>query len=205
MIELQLLVTTFVLLWAVIDPIGTVPVYLAVTAKHDPSELRKIAIQSVLIAAGILVFFIVGGQFVLDGMNVPLSAFQVAGGLVLFAFAFNMIFGESKPEEEVRIARKAVDTAIFPLAVPSIAGPGAMMGVVMLTDNNRFDVMHQLTTTSVLFAVLAIQLLILLGAQHIHRLIGDAGASIISRVMGIILASVAVNSVLSGLRDFFAA
>ncbi len=204
MIELELLVTTFVLLWAVIDPIGSVPVFLAVTSKHDPSDLKKIAIQSVLIAGGILVFFIVAGQFVLDGMGVPLSAFQVSGGLVLFAFAFNMIFGESKPEEEVRIARKATDTAIFPLAVPCIAGPGAMMAVVLLTDNNRFDVMHQLTTTSVLFSVLAIQLLIFLGARHIHKLIGDSGAGIISRVMGIILASVAVNSVLSGLRDFFA-
>ncbi len=193
----------FVLLWAVIDPIGTVPVFLAVTRRHKNEELARIAIQAILIAAAVLVFFIIAGEYLLAAMNVPLTAFQVSGGLVLFAFAFNMIFGESKPEEEVRIVKSGSDTAVFPLAVPAIAGPGAMMAVVLLTDKHRFDVSHQLLTTGVLLLVLAIQLLLLLGAPRIGKVIGDAGASVISRVMGIILAAVAMNSVLLGIKAFF--
>ncbi len=193
----------FVLLWAVIDPIGTVPVFLAVTRRHKHEELARIAIQAILIAAGVLIFFIIAGEYLLAAMNVPLTAFQVSGGLVLFAFAFNMIFGESKPEEEVRIVKSGSDTAVFPLAVPAIAGPGAMMAVVLLTDKHRFDVSHQLLTTGVLLVVLAIQLLLLLGAPRIGKVIGNAGASVISRVMGIILAAVAMNSVLLGIKAFF--
>ncbi len=193
----------FVLLWAVIDPIGTVPVFLAVTSRHTPEEMPKIAMQAVGIAALILLFFVVAGQFLLDAMQVPLSAFQIAGGLVLFMFGYTMIFGESKPEEELRMLRSATDTAIFPLAVPSIAGPGAMMAVVLLTDGHRFDVMHQLKTTAILGAILLVQLLLLLSAQRIQGVIGRSGADVISRVMGLILTAVAVNSVLLGLRGFF--
>ncbi len=194
----------FVLLWAVVDPIGTVPVFLAVTSRHDPKEWFKIAISAVGIAAVILLFFIIAGQLLLEAMQVPLSAFQIAGGLVLFAFGFSMIFGESKPEEELRILKSATDTAIFPLAVPSIAGPGAMMAVVLLTDNHRFDFAHQLKTTAILAIILLIQLLLLLSAKWIYKVIGRSGADVVSRIMGLILTSVAVNSVLLGIRGFFA-
>ncbi|WP_286240040.1 MarC family protein [Neptuniibacter halophilus] len=197
------IVQTFVLLWAVIDPIGTVPVFLAVTRRHKPEELKKIAIQAILFAASVLIFFIIAGQFLLEAMGVSLIAFQISGGLVLFVFAFNMIFGESKPEEELRIVKSGSDTAIFPLAVPAIAGPGAMMAVVLLTDNHRFDLIHQVTTTGILIAILLIQLLLLLLAPRIGKLIGESGASLISRVMGIILAAVAMNSVLLGLKQYF--
>lgn len=196
-------VQVFVLLWAVIDPIGTVPVFLAVTRRHQPEELRAIAIQAVSIAGGILLFFIVAGQFLLESMSIPLAAFQVSGGLVLFAFAFNMVFGESKPEEELRIVKKGSDTAIFPLAVPAIAGPGAMMAVVLLTDKHRYEITNQLMTTGVLGLILIIQLILLLAAPWIGRFIGESGASVISRVMGLILAAVAMNSVLAGIKDFF--
>lgn len=194
----------FVSLWAVIDPIGTLPVFLAVTSHYQPNEVRKIALQAIAIAAIILLFFILAGQFLLEAMQVPLTAFQVSGGIIVFAFAFNMIFGESKPEEELRIVRSGRDTAIFPLAVPAIAGPGAMMAVVLLTDKHRFEITHQLLTASVLIAVLLIQLLILLSARVVSKLIGESGASVISRVMGVILAAVAMNSVLVGIKGFFA-
>lgn len=193
----------FILLWAVIDPIGTVPVFIAVTARHQPEEMPKIAIRAVGIAAIILLFFIVAGQFLLDTMQVPLSAFQIAGGLVLFMFGFSMVFGESKPVEELRILRSSTETAIFPLAVPSIAGPGAMMAVVLLTDSHRFDLPHQLKTTAILAAILLIQLALLLSAKWIHKMIGTSGADVISRIMGLILTSIGVNSVLSGIRGFF--
>ncbi|MFH1037204.1 MAG: MarC family protein [PVC group bacterium] len=198
------LIQTFVLMWAVIDPIGTVPVFIAVTRRHDPGQLPRIACRAVAIAALILVFFIVAGQILLEAMDIPLSAFQIAGGIVLFIFSLTMIFGESKPEEEIDMLQRSGETAVFPLAVPSIASPGAMMAVVLLTDNHRFSIFHQMQTTGVILAVLAIQLLLLLLARRILRVIGESGASVVSRIMGLILASVAVTSVLNGIRGFFA-
>lgn len=162
------------------------------------------ALTAVMTSAAVLLFFIVAGQFVLEAMDIPLSAFQVAGGIVLFMFALTMIFGPSKPEEELNFCEKARDLAIFPLAIPSIASPGAMMAVVMLTDNHRFSIYDQAITTGIMVIVLLITLLLLLAAPRILALIGQAGASIVSRVMGLILASVAANSVLSGVRDYFA-
>lgn len=198
------LVETFVLLLAVIDPIGTLPVFIAVASHHPAAEQKWIAVRAVAIAAVVLLGFIVLGQLLLDAMHVPLAAFQVAGGIVLFLFALTMIFGEGKPASETAAAHAATETAIFPLAIPSIASPGAMMAVVLLTDNQRFTAVEQLWTTLVMFAVLGITLLILLAAPWLHRRIGAAGASITSRVMGLILCAVATTHVLDGIRTYFA-
>ena len=94
------LFSTFVVFFAVIDPIGTVPVFIAVTAGMAEAAKRKIALQATLVAALVLLFFVVAGELILSALDIPLSAFQVAGGIVLFIFALSMIFGESKPEEE---------------------------------------------------------------------------------------------------------
>ena len=196
-------VRDFVLLWAVVDPIGTVPVFIAVTQRHPEVGRRKIAVQAILVATGILLFFIVAGQFLLEAMEIPLTAFQVSGGVILFLFALTMILGESKPEGEVELTRRGIDTAISPLAVPSIAHPGAIMAVVLMTDN-RLSWSDQAATALVLLVVLGITLLLMLAAPRLHRLIGDAGASIVSRVMGLILGAIAANNVLEGIRDYFA-
>ncbi len=117
----------FISFFAVIDPIGTVPVFIAVTRGYQKKEKIKIAFKATLAAAAILLFFVFAGGPILKAMSVPLSAFQISGGVVLFLFALSMIFGESKPEQETRLAESHNETAIFPLAVPSIAGPGAML------------------------------------------------------------------------------
>ncbi|GAA5524839.1 UPF0056 inner membrane protein YhgN [Microbulbifer aestuariivivens] len=197
-------ISAFVFFFAVIDPVGTLPVFIAVTARHAEWQKRKIALLAVMVAAVILLFFLVVGQYLLETIGVPLSAFQVAGGVVLFLFALSMIFGEGKPEQEVGIVKSGHETAIFPLAVPSIASPGAMLSAVVLTDNYRFDPIHQFRTATAMFAVLGVVLALLLTAQWIYRFIGDAGASIVSRVMGLILASVATTNVLVGIQQFFA-
>ncbi|WP_226701927.1 MarC family protein [Microbulbifer elongatus] len=196
-------ISSFVFFFAVIDPVGTLPVFIAVTTQHSEWQRRKIAILAVAVATGILMFFLLLGQYLLEAIGVPLSAFQVAGGIVLFLFALTMIFGAGKPENEVEIIREGHETAIFPLAVPSIASPGAMLAAVVLTDNHRFDPIHQVNTASAMLAVLGIVLLLLLTANWIYRWIGNAGASIVSRVMGLILASVATTNVLLGLQQFF--
>ncbi len=196
-------IATFIVFFAVIDPIGTVPVFIAVTQKFDDASRRKIAFIATLVSAIILLLFVVVGEIILTAMGIPLSAFQIAGGIVLFLFALSMIFGESKPEEEVRLAEDHAETAIFPLAVPSIAGPGAMLAAVLLTENSRYNILEQAQTVAMMMLVLLIVYLLMLGANWINRLIGKSGASVVSRVMGLILAAVATTNALNGLKVYF--
>jgi len=194
----------FVSIWVVVDPIGTIPVFISVTAGLGAGHQRAIAIKSALFATLILLFFIVAGQFLIEALTIDLAAFQLAGGIVLFIFAMTMIFGEGKPARE----QEAFDgdtshLAVFPLAIPSLASPGAMLAVVMLTDNHRFSVAEQMVTAGIMVTVMCCTLALLLLANPIQRFIGNAGASIISRVMGLILASVAVDNSLMAIRDFF--
>jgi multiple antibiotic resistance protein len=203
---LEELIRDFVFIWTVVDPVGSIPVFIAVTSGLEGKIRRKVAIRAVAVSAGILLFFIIGGQVLLEALSIPLSAFQIAGGIVLFIFAMTMIFGESKPDSElstVKDPKTVGDAAIFPLAVPSIASPGAMMAVVLLTDNHRYDIMEQVLTTSIMFIVLGITLVLLLLAGPIQKAIGDSGASIVSRVSGLILASVATDSILTGIKVYF--
>ena len=197
------LVVQFVVLWAVIDPIGSIPVYLTKTVGLSVEDRRKIALKAVMISAGILIFFLIAGQALLEAMQIPLTAFQIAGGLVLLLFALTMIFGEGKPEQEIRLSSNLTELAVYPLAVPSIASPGAMMAIVLLTDNHRFSLFDQTMTTLIMLSVLLITYLLFLAANRIQRWIGNTGAAVISRVMGLILAAVAINNMLVGIRDFF--
>jgi multiple antibiotic resistance protein len=197
------LLATFIVFFAVIDPIGTVPVYIAVTSKLEESAKRLVAIQSTLIAALILLFFVLAGEVILTALDIPLSAFQIAGGIVLFLFALTMIFGDGKPQDELKMVASARETAIFPLAVPSIASPGAMLAAVMQTENTRFTIVEQAQVSGMILAVLAVVLVLMLASSFVHRIIGNGGASVISRVMGLILSSVAVASVLSGIQNYF--
>lgn len=197
------IIATFIVFFAVIDPIGTVPVFIAVTRHYDQKAKRRIGLIATIVAAAILVFFVVAGEFILTALSIPLSAFQIAGGIVLFLFALSMIFGESKPDEEVRLAEDSNETAIFPLAVPSIAGPGAMLAAVLMTENARVSIWEQVQTVLVMLAVLVLVYILMLGAGWINRLIGNSGASVISRVMGLILAAVATTNTLSGFKTYF--
>ena len=189
----------FVTLWVVIDPIGTIPVFVAVTAGMKAAKRSRIALQAALIAAGVLMFFLIAGQFLIDALGISLTAFQIAGGLILFLFALTMIFGESKPQteaEEFAHQPKKDSPAIFPLAVPSLASPGAMLAIVMLTDNHRFSAPEQAVTAAVMLSVVAIAYLLMLLATPILRIIRVGGAAIVSRVMGMILAAVAVDNII---------
>lgn len=198
------ILSNFVLLCAVIDPIGTLPVYISATRRHPDADRRRVARRAAMVAAGILLFFIVVGETVLNAMGVPILAFQIAGGIVLFLFALTMIFGESKPEAEADDLKHSQDVAIFPLATPSIASPGAMMAVVLMTQNDLHTVDEQVVTTVLMLAVVGIAFLLMRCASPISRLIGEGGANIISRVMGMILASVAATEVLEGIKQYFA-
>ncbi len=197
------LLATFIVFFAVIDPIGTVPIFIAVTKSYDDASKRKIALIAICVSAAILIFFVVAGELILTALGIPLSAFQIAGGIVLFLFALSMIFGESKPEEELKLIKNHHDTAVFPLAVPSIAGPGAMLTVVLLTDGSRFNLWEQFQTVAVMLSVLLLVYVLMLGSNYINKLIGSGGASVVSRVMGLILAAVATTNTLEGVKLYF--
>ncbi|WP_053981392.1 MarC family protein [Marinagarivorans algicola] len=200
---MDIILSNFVFFFAVIDPIGTVPVFIAVTQHLNPKEKIQTAIKGTAIAFFVLMFFAVAGEVIFGAIDIPLSAFQIAGGIILFLFSLTMIFGDSKPEDEIKQLKSNPQTAVFPLAIPSIASPGAIMAAVILTDNNRFSIAEQAQVLVSMCIVLSITLALLLGASVIYRFIGDVGASITSRVMGMILSALAVAQILAGISQYF--
>ncbi|MEJ8574040.1 MarC family protein [Microbaculum marinum] len=203
-LDWQDFVSNLATLWVVLDPISTVPVFLALTPGMDAGSRRRLATKSVLIATGILLAFMIAGQVLLDALRIPLYSFQIAGGIVLFLFALRMIFGETKPQHAETITAPAPDEsiAVFPLAIPAIAGPGAILAVILLTDNERYSFGQQVDTVGMLFAIMLVLWLALLSANFISRVIGASGANVIARVMGLLLAAVAANSVLQAAKIY---
>ncbi|MEQ9440227.1 MAG: MarC family protein [Cyclobacteriaceae bacterium] len=194
---------TMLFLIAVVDPLGSVPVYLEATKQFDDKHKKKIALRASVIAFGILLFFILAGQIIMEGMEITLDAFQISGGVILFLFALTMIFGEGKPTSEKLLIKDYKHVTIFPIAIPSIASPGAIMAVVLMTDNHIYSIGQQAITALLVLVVLGITCLLLLAARLVQERIGDYGITVISKIMGLILASYATQSILSGLKDFF--
>lgn len=187
----------FATIWTTIDPIGNVAIFAGLTASLTRSERHSTALRASFYAAIILVGAITVGQLILDAIGIHLHSLKVAGGIILFLFALQMLFGRmdaqpAKPEP-------GRDLAVFPLAVPSIAGPGAIMAVLVLTDDDVYTPMERAQTGVVLLVVLVITYLFLLFSDAILRVIGPKGAAVLVRVMGIILASLAVEIVLTTL------
>jgi multiple antibiotic resistance protein len=188
----------FVTLWVTIDPVGTVPLYLSVTKNLSPAARRRAATRASIIAFALLAGFLYLGQFLLEAMHIELLSFQIAGGIVLFLFALTMIFARESPNDAP--AEEGHDVAVFPLAMPSIAGPGALLAVVVLTDNNTHSFLQETATCGVMLGVLILNLFLMLVGERIVSLVGKSGLNILSRVMGMILAAVAVQMVYSAFR-----
>ena len=185
------------ILMATIDPIGTLSLFVALTAGLPQSQRPRLAVRSVLIAGGVLTAFLLLGEFILTALGVELASFAVSGGIILFLFGLQMIFGTAgatSPEE-------GHDLAVFPLAIPSIASPGAILAVVMLTENASHSVAKQGVTLLVLFGVLGLTLVLMLAANRIHGWIGETGASVLVRVMGLLLCALAAELVIQGIGD----
>jgi len=197
------IITSIFFIFAVIDPIGSIPVYLEATKEFDAIHKKKIAIRACVIAFLILLFFIVIGQLILESMKVSLDAFQISGGVILFLFALTMIFGDGKPEQEKNRITDYKHVTIFPIAIPSIASPGAIMAVVLLTDNHLYTIQQQTLTTVLVIVVIVLTCFILLAANLLQKKIGNYGITVISKIMGLILAAYAVQSILSGIANYF--
>ena len=192
-----------VVLWAFIDPVGSIPVFLEATKQFDDKTKTKIARKATLIAGGVLIFFLVLGQVILESMNISLEAFQVSGGAILFIFSLTMIFGRGKPDDEVSMIKDYNHVTVFPIAIPSIASPGAIMGIVLLTDNHTKSILSQSITGLLMIVVLVVTYVLLVLSQKIHNRFGSNSIAVLSKIMGLIIASVAVESMMKGIQQYF--
>lgn len=201
-----LFVTQLLTLWAVLDPISHLPLFMTATTGLDTAGKRSAAVVGVLFAFLILTFFGVVGQVLLHAMGISLLSFQIAGGIILLLFALNMVLGQASPTQRdgsaMQPKESAISVAVYPLATPIIAGPGAILSMVLLMDNNRLSVLEQTTTLVALAVALAGLLAIFLIGDVVERIIRAPGIQLLRRVMGLLLAALAVNLVLTAMANW---
>lgn len=202
----ETLIVAFMTFFATIGPIDVAAMFAAMTVNATPAARRSMAIRGTLTAAAILYTFALFGEGLLWSLGISLAALSIAGGILLLLIGIDMVFarssgGVSTTEAEAREAAGKEDIAIFPLATPLLAGPGAIGAAILLMANTRGDIYLQLGVLASLTVVLAIALLSLLGATQIYRMLGVTGLHVVSRIFGIILAALAVQFIIDGVAE----
>jgi multiple antibiotic resistance protein len=200
----ELFVSAFVTFFVVIDPPGCAPIFASLTQGSTAAHRRSMAIRSILIASGILLFFALLGEDLLRALGVSLHAFKIAGGIMLFLIALEMVFEKrqerrSTRAEEVKKDPASEDISVFPMGIPMIAGPGSIASVMLLMARNE-GVANSLIVLGALAANLLLTLVALLGAGTLMRLIGHRMEGMVTRLLGVILAALAVQFVLDGIE-----
>jgi len=199
----KLFLTQLVTLLAVLDPISHLTLFLGSTGSMSRRDRRRVAVLAVPIAFVILTAFGFLGQYVLHAMGVSLLSFQIAGGIIIFLFAVSMVLGPWQIDTApIDGPEQLLAVAIHPLAVPILAGPGSLLTVVVLMDNNRFSVPDQVMTIGALAVVLSILLAVFCVSDVLSRMLGQGGANVLRRIMGLILAALSVNLVLSAISQW---
>lgn len=201
--DLKFALTAFATAFTIIDPIGMIPLTLAATVAIAPERRRTVVDQAVIVAAVVMLVMGVIGRALLNYLGITLAAFMIAGGILLFLIAIDMLFarptGAKRTEEEEREAALTENPAVFPLAIPMIAGPGTLATVLLLVNLAHNDGMRLLTVFAACAVALFITWLFMRGAAKYQHLIGTTGIHVVSRVLGIILAALAVQFVLNGI------
>jgi multiple antibiotic resistance protein len=198
------LISQFVTLFVVVDPIGLAPIFLSITHGLSHQVRRRIAVRACLIAAIILLGFAVGGDRLLRALGITIPAFRIAGGLLLFATAFDMVLGW-RSEREARTAEQALEErvhniAAFPLAIPLMAGPGAITATVLLAGQAARSPPQLAILLGIVASILIICALVFLSASRIEGFLGVTGNVVLSRLLGVLLAALAVQYVVDGVR-----
>ena len=204
-----LFVSAFVTLFVVLDPPGCVPIFSSLTPGASAAHRRNMALRSTAIAGGVLFAFGIFGEGFLSALGISLAAFRIAGGIMVFLIAIDMVFEkrterrEDRAEEVVR-GREIVeeDVSVFPMAIPMIAGPGSIAAIMLLSAQAKGLEAH-LVVYGALAAVLVVMLAALLAAGAVMRLIGDKIEAMITRLLGVVLAALAAQFVVDGLREAF--
>ena len=203
----EFLISALVTLLVVVDPVGLVPAFLAVTHERPDAFRRQVALRACLIAGAILVGAALIGDWLLRQLGITLPAFRVAGGLLLFAVAFEMVLG-LRARHEAKDAEQAVeehshDLAAFPLAIPLMAGPGAITATILLAGQAAYRPAWLAVLLGVVVVVMAACLAAFLAAGRIGKLLGVTGSVVLSRLLGVLLAALAVQYVVDGVRVAF--
>ncbi|MCS3902271.1 multiple antibiotic resistance protein [Methylohalomonas lacus] len=196
----------FILILVVVEPFALTPLFSALTVMETPEHRRQTAIKGVLVAGGILAVFTLFGSGLLSVLGIGMPAFRIAGGILLFLIAIDMLFVRSSglrmtTVTEQREAAQRADISVFPLAIPLIAGPGAL-ATVMLLSRQGGDHGHWIVL-AVVAVVLVITLLMFFSANRIQKVLGETGTNVITRLMGIILAALAMQFVVDGVKESF--
>jgi multiple antibiotic resistance protein len=191
--------TSFVTLLVVIDPLGTAPIFVALTAGMAPKRRRVIALRACVIAFGVLTVFGLAGNAVLQGLGISLPAFRIAGGLLLFLIAVDMLFEKRTQRREDREQDEDHDPSVFPLATPLIAGPGAMAAMILLNTGTDVTALDKLEVHLVMLGVVLLVLAMFLVGGVIERALGRTGILVVTRLLGMLLAALSVQFVLDGL------
>lgn len=194
-------ITAFVALFVVIDPIGLAPVFVALTRGTEARARRAIAVRACLVGVALLTLFGLVGESVLDFIGISMPAFRISGGILLFLTAFDMLFERRTQRREGQTAPHD-DPSIFPLAMPLIAGPGAMATMILLAGQTGGDPMALAVVHLVMFSVVALAFVFFLAAGPIERALGHTGTLVVTRLLGMLLAALSVQFVLDGLRDY---
>ena len=205
---LDIVLPTFTTLFVVIDPLGLLPVLLALTPGVAAAERRRMALRGTLIATVILLGFALVGDSLLELLGIGLPAFRVAGGVMLLLIALEMVFERraerrSRSADELKPVGGADDISVFPLAIPLLGGPGAITSVMLLMARHQDELAAQAVVVAVLLAVMALCAAIFLLVEPLARLLGPTLTHVVSRLLGILLAALAVQYVLDGLRSAF--
>jgi len=196
---LEIFIQSFVLYFVVIDPLGNTPIFMTVTQQQNIKEKNKTAIESVLIATIILVLFSVIGNFLLSYLNISLAAFRIAGGMILFIIALEMLFNKRQQRKEKNIENIGDKVAIFPLAIPLLSGPAAITSVIVIVSNLGDNFLYQLMGVASLISVMTITLILFLIVSKSEKLINKKVTNVFSRVIAIILAGLSVQYIIDGI------
>lgn len=199
--ELALYITAFFTLFVVIDPIGLAPIYVALTSGMDAKARLKIALRSCLVAASLLTLFGLVGDALLNFIGISMAAFRISGGILLFITALDMLFERRTKRREDRADPLENDPSVFPLAMPLIAGPGAMATMILLAGGEGRDWLHIAAIHGVMLIVIACVFALFLAAGLLERILGDTGIMVVTRLLGMLLAALSVQFVLDGLTD----
>jgi multiple antibiotic resistance protein len=201
--DARFVATALATAFTIIDPIGMIPMTVAATARFSPDRRRQIIDQAVIVAAVVMLFMGVVGRLILEYLGITLPAFMIAGGILLFLIAIDMLFARptraksTQAEEQEAVAGE--NPAVFPLAVPMIAGPGTIATVLLLVNLSHGDRLDLLVVVLAYAVALAVTWLCMRGSALLQRVIGTTGINVTTRLLGIILAALAVQFVLNGL------
>ncbi len=205
---IDLAINSFITFFVIIDPIGLIGIFNGLATRMSAQNKRRLAIRGIAVGAGVLMLFAIGGERLLGALGISLPAFRAAGGAMLFMLAIEMMF-QRRHERRKETAENAVDeppkedTAIFPLGIPLIAGPGAITSALLLTSRHKGALVEQGIVIGAILAVLLITLATFLAADRLGRFIGPTIVAITTRLLGILLAAVAVEYMVVGVHQIW--